>query len=99
MAIKITDLSNIKNTTITRNDNKSGSVFNDIYKAAINLVEETNQTQKVADKMSVDFAAGKIDSIHEVMIASEKANIALQYTVQLRNKVLEAYNEIMRMQV
>lgn len=99
MAIKITDLSNIKNTPITRNDNKSGTVFNDIYKAAINLVEETNQTQKVADKMSVDFAAGKIDSIHEVMIASEKANIALQYTVQLRNKVLEAYNEIMRMQV
>ena len=36
---------------------------------------------------------------HDVMIAQEKASIALQYTVQLRDSILDAYNEIMRMQV
>jgi flagellar hook-basal body complex protein FliE len=47
----------------------------------------------------MSFAIGDIDNIHEVMIAQEKATVALQYTVQIRDKVLEAYNEIMRMQI
>ena len=42
---------------------------------------------------------GKIDNVADVMVAQEKASIALQYTVQLRNKLLDAYNEIMRIQV
>jgi flagellar hook-basal body complex protein FliE len=42
---------------------------------------------------------GLNDNLHQVMIASEKADIALQFTVQIRNKILEAYQEIMRMNV
>lgn len=45
------------------------------------------------------LATGEIRDVAEVMIASEKASLALQLTVQVRNKVLEAYQEIMRMQV
>jgi len=45
------------------------------------------------------FALGKTDNIHQVMIAAEKADIALQFTLQIRNKILDAYNEIMRMQI
>lgn len=81
------------------NDDKSGTVFNDFYKSAINMLEETNTLQKNADQMSIDFALGKVDSVHDVMIAQEKASIALQYTVQIRDSVLDAYNEIMRMQI
>lgn len=80
-------------------DKDSGTVFNDLYKSAINMLEDTNTLQKNADQMSIDFALGKVDSVHDVMIAQEKASIALQYTVQLRDSVLDAYNEIMRMQV
>lgn len=52
-----------------------------------------------ADKLKEDFALGKTDNIPEVLIAGEKANIALQFTMQIRNKILDAYSEIMRMQI
>lgn len=77
----------------------NGSVFSDMYQSAIKMLDETNTLQKSADQMSTDFALGKIENVHDVMIAQEKASIALQYTVQLRDKLLEAYNEIMRIQL
>jgi flagellar hook-basal body complex protein FliE len=57
-----------------------------------------NDLQKNADLAVQQFVAGKID-IHDVMVEVEKASVAMQLTVQLRNKVLEAYQEVMRMQV
>lgn len=82
-----------------KTDGNSESPFKAFYEAAIGTVNETNTLQKEADQMSMDFALGKVDSIHEVMIAQEKASIALQYTVQLRDSIMDAYKEIMRMQV
>ncbi len=70
-----------------------------MYQSAIQMLDSTNALQKQAEKAAVSFAVGEIDNIHEVMIAQEKATVALQYTVQIRDKVLEAYNEIMRMQI
>jgi flagellar hook-basal body complex protein FliE len=78
---------------------KKSDVFGEFFQAAMKMVNQTNDLEKTADQMVVDFASGKIDSIHDVMIAQEKANIALQYTVEIRNKVLEAYNDIMRIQL
>ncbi|MBN2221242.1 MAG: flagellar hook-basal body complex protein FliE [Vallitaleaceae bacterium] len=75
------------------------SVFSQIYQSAIQMLNETNTLNHQADQMSLDFAIGKIDNIHEVMIAQEKASVALQYTVQIKNAVLEAYNDIMRLQM
>ena len=45
------------------------------------------------------LAAGQVEDISEVVIAGEKAAIAVQLTMQVRNKMVEAYQEIMRMQV
>ena len=75
---------------------KKGKVFEEFYKAAIGLIEQTDKAQKEAEKLGLDFVMGKTDNIHNVMIAQEKANIALQFTVQVHSKVLEAYKEIMR---
>lgn len=100
MGISITDLAKIGQiTTPTASRTPNGGVFNEIYQNAIAMLDETNSLQKNADQMSIDFAMGKIDNIHDVMIAQEKAYVALQYTVQLRNAVLDAYNEIMRLQI
>jgi len=77
----------------------SGSVFSKIYQSAIDMIEDTNEFSKAADQASLNFALGKTESISDVMIAQEKATVALQYTIQVRDKVLNAYNEIMRMQV
>lgn len=52
-----------------------------------------------ANQLKEDFALGKTDNIPDVLIAGEKAGIALQFTMQIRNKILDAYTEIMRMQI
>lgn len=74
----------------------TGIKFGDMLKAALSNV---NTMQNNAQELADQFAAGLTDNIHEVMIAGEKADIALQFTMQVRNKILDAYNEIMRMQV
>lgn len=60
---------------------------------------QVNSLQKNAEQASLDLAAGKIQDVSEVVIATEKASVALQLTMQVRNKVIDAYQEIMRMQV
>ncbi len=60
---------------------------------------EVNHLQTSADVAAQKLASGQDKDIHNTMIAMEKAGVALQLTMQVRNKVLEAYQEIMRMQV
>lgn len=62
-------------------------------------VQNVNELQKNADVQMEKLATGKTDNIPEVMIAAEKADIALRLMVQVRNKVIEAYQEVMKMQV
>lgn len=78
-------------------DEGANKVFEDFYNAAINLIEDTNNLELEADQKSLDFAMGKTNNIEEVLIAQEKANILLQFTIQVRNKAVESYKEIMRM--
>ena len=60
---------------------------------------EVNHLQNSADTAVQKLASGQDKDIHNTMIAMEKAGVAFQLTMQVRNKVLEAYQEIMRMQV
>lgn len=62
-------------------------------------ISDVNDMQKSADTKIAQFSAGEVTDPHEVMIAIEEASLALQYTMQIRNKMLDAYQEIMRMQV
>lgn len=81
----------------TNSINGSGGVsFADTLKEAVNNV---NQIHLDADKKAQELATGKTDDIAGVMIASEKADIALRTMVQVRNKIIDAYQEIMKMQV
>ena len=76
---------------------KKGDVdFKELLKKAIDNV---NELQKQAEKLSNDFAQGKISNIHEVIIAAEKASISLRLTVEVRNRIVESFREIMRMQI
>lgn len=60
---------------------------------------EVNHLQNSADTAAQNLASGQDKDVHNTMIAMEKAGVAFQLTMQVRNKVLEAYQEIMRMQV
>ena len=62
-------------------------------------LKKTNELQLDSDRQNALLAAGQIDDVAQVVIASQKADIALQLTLQLRNRAISAYQEIMRMQV
>ena len=62
-------------------------------------LNKVNQLQREKDEYKELLITGEIDNLHDVTIAGEKANIALQLTLSIRNKVVEAYREIMRMQI
>jgi len=80
----------------TSKPKSDGSEFASSLKNAINSVD---QLQKESDLKMQQLATGQNTNIHETMIAAEKADIALRLMVQVRNKMIEAYQEIMRMQV
>ena len=80
--------------------NETGNAGNIPFSEYLNqAVSNTNQLLLESDKVANEFAAGKIDNIHQVEIAAQKADIALQFTMQIRSKVLDAYSEIMHMQI
>ena len=63
------------------------------------LVSKVNDIQVQSDKSIQGLASGENKNLHEVTIAVEKASISLQFMSQVRNKAIEAYQEVMRMQV
>lgn len=63
------------------------------------VLKEARETQAVSDQDAYKLAMGTVDDLHTVMINSEKATAALELTVQLTTRAINAYNEIMRMQV
>jgi len=63
------------------------------------MISDINSLQTEADQAIAKVQLGNTGSIHEAMIALEKADISFRAMMQVRNKILEAYQEIMRMQV
>lgn len=78
---------------------KEAGTFDSIYQTAVGLINSTNDYIHDAQKAEIDFALGNITSTHELGVIQQKANLALSYTVAIRDKVLEAYKEIMQMQI
>jgi flagellar hook-basal body complex protein FliE len=63
------------------------------------MVKDANSSQLEADKKSSEVAAGRNKDLHGAVLAMEKADVDFRMLTQVRNKVIEAYREIMRMQV
>ncbi len=87
--------SNIFENTQKNTENKSIS-FGETLKEKL---DEVNQQQIIADKATESFIKGEDISIHQVMLATEEAKLSLQLAVQVRNKLMEAYQEINRLQL
>lgn len=75
---------------------KAQEDFSNMLKDAI---EQVNDTQVASGIKTEALAKGQIDDLHDVMITAQKASITLETSVQIQRKVIDAYNEIMRMQV
>ncbi len=73
--------------------------FAQILDSAMNLIKETDSLSRDAEQAAVDFTLGNTDSTHELTVAQQKAYISLQYTVAVKNAFLDAYKEIMQIQI
>jgi flagellar hook-basal body complex protein FliE len=80
----------------TNGDTSAGDSFQKLLGDAIGSL---SKLQAEADSSAARLAAGEQVELHEVLLAAERATIAFQLTVQVRNKLIEAYQEVMRMQV
>ncbi len=90
-------LENLKNfSSKETQDSKSYKDFLDTVKDSL---KEVNDLQIKKEELIKEFAAGKNQNIHELMIAIQKASIAVKLTTAVRNKVLEAYKQMMNMPI
>lgn len=72
--------------------------FESLLDSAMTMIKETNQYTNEAGEAELAYAMGITNSTHDLQVAQMKANISLQYTVAVRNAVIEAYKEIMQLQ-
>ncbi len=72
-----------------------GTGFGDVLRNAVDKVEELHGS---AQSQVADLITGDRADVHNVMIAVEKADVAFQFMMQVRNKIVNAYQEIERMQ-
>ena len=76
-----------------------GTMFETFLNTAIDNVKTTNSYLSDAENEKIRFALGETDNTHDLTIAMGKASTALQYTVAIRDKVMEAYKELMQIQI
>jgi flagellar hook-basal body complex protein FliE len=83
-------------TSLSNNKNEDSVSFKEFLMSSLNQV---SNLQKDAEKKINEVVLGDARSVHEVIIATEKAALALQLLVQVQNKAVDAYHEIMRLQL
>lgn len=86
---------NIESTVTNKNSNNTTS-FGDYLKAAVDSV---NEAQVKADEETMKVISGESEDLHQALIAAEEARLQMELVVQVRNKLVESYQEIARMQI
>lgn len=81
-----------RNPVLSSNSGSFGEIL-------IDSISQVNRLQMEADSNINDLATGKQPDIHRTMIAMEKASISFEMLMQIRNKVISAYDRIMRMPI
>lgn len=100
-----TGLSATKNVTslsgmlLGSEEQVNGTLFDSFLNTAIENINTTNSYLSDAEDEEIKFALGETESTHDLTIALQKASTALQYTVAIRDRLLESYREIMQMQI
>ncbi len=98
MDIKDVILKPIDDKGVKQGENKGGAgdSFDELLKKSL---DEVNRLQNRADESIKAIAAGKMENIQDAVMAIEKADVSLKLLTEIRNKAVEAYKEVMRMQV
>lgn len=85
------------NTVQSKTENRNAT-FETLFQSASKMINETNALTNAAEEQEINYALGVSTNMHDLQIAQQKANISLQYTVAVRNGVMDAYREIMNLQ-
>jgi flagellar hook-basal body complex protein FliE len=80
----------------TGTQSTSGADFASVLASS---VDKLQATQKTADSLATQAATGDLKDVHDYMIASKEASLATEMVVTIKNKAVEAFNDIMRMPV
>ncbi|MDE6883785.1 MAG: flagellar hook-basal body complex protein FliE [Lachnospiraceae bacterium] len=108
MAIDITALRNVsseaireaaRNAVTSKPDTYKETGFESLLHTAIDNLNTTNDYLSDAENEEVKWMLGETENAHDLSIALQKASTALQYTVAIRDKVLDAYRELLQMQI
>ena len=91
--------SSAKGIAPIQGETSDGTLFSSVFNSAVDSIKTTNAYLSDAENQEILFALGQSDSTHDLTIALQKAQTALQYTVAIRDRLLEAYKEIMQMQI
>lgn len=108
MALDITALYNVSSGAVqeaakTAATNKADTYidqgFDSLLSTAIDNLNTTNSYLSDAEDEEIKWALGETENTHDLSIALQKASTALQYTVAIRDKLLDAYKELIQMQI
>lgn len=108
MALDITELYNVSSEVIrdaakaaptTRIEDYKENSFDTLLHTAIDNINTTNDYLSDAEDEKIKWALGETENTHDLTIALSKASTALQYTVAIRDKLLDAYKELIQMQI
>lgn len=80
-------------------ENSEESSFGSVFASVINNLNETNELEGNAETEVIKFALGETNSTNDLTVAQQKARFAMQYTVTVRDKLLDAYKEIMNIAI
>jgi len=98
--MQINQLTGLQSVLPVKPENKPASGQSANFGELLNqAVKKLNQVQSQADETVGKFLAGEVKDLHEVTIEMQEAKLSMQLAVEVRNKVVEAYQEILRMQV
>lgn len=97
--MRIDGVPNFQQFNFTQNLSQKTPATDSFADQLQNTIKEVNEIQKTADKLTTDFALGKIENLHDVTIATEKAHIAMDTVLAVHRKVLDTYKELMRLQI
>lgn len=93
-------LDNFKSISkINQTTEKQTDLFGSLLESAVSNIKDTNSYIDNANTEQIKLAMGETANTHDLTIAMQKATVALQYTIAVRDKVLAAYKEIINMQI
>lgn len=92
------ELMNSQGKNLTAKNNATKEATNSFAATIEESLTKVNSMQEERSRMIEDFASGKTQNVHELMISLQKAGLAMDMTSAVRNKVMQAYQELMRLQ-